>query len=316
MIDEAGRIVFANLRACELFGVDPARVTGMPVDDLVPESLRALHARHRERYGAEPRIRAMGAGLTLFGRHVDGEEFPVEIGLSPVPTDDGLRVVAVVRDARERMTAEARLRAAEQHLQLLEERERIGRDLHDLVIQKLFAAGMALQATATRSDDPDLVERLERVVDDLDDTIRTVRSVIFGLHAEPVGSTSTSQQIQAVVDDATGSLGFVPVLRVEGPVEEIGAAVAAELVPTLREALSNVARHARATTVAVDVVAGPEVTLRVADDGVGLPTPHAAGSGIGNVTRRAVGLGGRCTVAPGETGGTVVEWRVPNRPAT
>ena len=110
MAGEDGRITFANRRAEELFGFGPDELDGRSVDELLPERLQQVHRAHRTRYRAEPRLRSMGAGLTLFGRRADGTEFPVEIGLSPLPGDDGLSVVAVVRDITERVAAEAEQR--------------------------------------------------------------------------------------------------------------------------------------------------------------------------------------------------------------
>ena len=107
MADEDGQILFANRQVEELFGYDRDSLLGRSVDELLPEDLRKVHRAHRTRYRVEPRLRSMGAGLMLFGRRSDGTDFPVEISLSPMPSDHGLRVVAVVRDVTERLLAEA-----------------------------------------------------------------------------------------------------------------------------------------------------------------------------------------------------------------
>ena len=107
MADENGRILFANRQLEDLFGFARAALLGRSVDDLLPEHSQQVHRAHRTRYRAEPRLRSMGAGLTLLGRRADGTEFPVEISLSPLPGDDELRVVAVVRDISERLQSEA-----------------------------------------------------------------------------------------------------------------------------------------------------------------------------------------------------------------
>jgi PAS domain S-box-containing protein len=149
---------------------EPDGLTGRSIDDLPPERLRAVHRAHTGRYVAESRRRPMGTGLVLHGRRADGSEVPVEISLSPLLGDAGLRIVVVVRDVSERLEVEARLQRAEQDLRISEDRERIARDLHDVVIQKLFAAGMTVQGVAARSRDAEQSGRLQRVVDDLDDT--------------------------------------------------------------------------------------------------------------------------------------------------
>ena len=110
MVDEAGRILLVNRQTEELFGYDRGDLLGRPVDDLLPERLRQIHRADRTRYRVEPRTRSMGAGMTLFGRRADGSEFPVEISLSPMKTDGGLRVVAAVRDITERTKLEAEAR--------------------------------------------------------------------------------------------------------------------------------------------------------------------------------------------------------------
>jgi PAS domain S-box-containing protein len=437
MADERGSILFVNRRSEELFGYRREELLGRSVDELLPESLRQVHRAHRTRYRAEPRTRSMGAGLMLFARRADGTELPVEIGLSPLQTSDGLRVVAVVRDVTERITAEreqrevrealdltrdallildaetlqftyanegasaqvgysqnelltmtmlhitpelserdvrellgplergertslvfstvhrhrdgsdipveiliqairdesgaptryvkiardvserleteARLHQAEQHLRVAEDRERIARDLHDIVIQKLFAAGMTIQSVSARTADPEHGRRLASVVDELDDTIREIRSVIFSLQTDARATSGVRAEVLRIVDDEREALGCEPRIRFDGPVDAMAERVAAELLPSLREALSNVAKHAGASSVEVVVDCGDDVTLRVLDNGRGMPTTLTEGHGLPNLGRRAEKLGGRCRISSRPDGGTALEWLVPNR---
>jgi two-component system, NarL family, sensor histidine kinase DevS len=311
MSDHDGRILFANRQAEMQFGFAPGELACRSVDDLLPERLREAHRVHRARYGAEPRLRAMGAGLRLCGRRADGSEFPVEISLSPLRDDTGVRVVAVIRDVTDRVMAEERLRRAEQHLRIIEDRDRIARDLHDIVIQKLFAAGMNIQSVAARTD-ADQAARLNAVVDELDDTIREIRSVIFGLHSDLRDGTGVRAEILHICDDHRDALGFEPRIRFEGPVDAMSDQVAAELLPVVREAISNVARHAGASVAELTVEhAGDFVTLRVIDNGRGVPADPPEGRGLQNLAERATRLGGRCFVSPRPEGGTLVEWQVP-----
>jgi len=215
-----------------------------------------------------------------------------------------------VRDITARRDAEVKLRAAEENVQLLEERERIARDLHDHVIQRLFAAGMALEGSVARAD-PDVAERIARVVDDLDDTIRQLRSVIFDLQDHQRGSGLRAEMLR-VTAEARPALGFKPRIRFEGPVDTLGRSIAEHVLAVLREALSNVARHAHATTVDVRVVAASrEFRLEVSDDGVGVGAEPRGGNGLHNLAERAEGLGGSCTIGRGPAGGAVLEWRIP-----
>ncbi|WP_199509351.1 sensor histidine kinase [Nucisporomicrobium flavum] len=205
-----------------------------------------------------------------------------------------------------------RARAQEEREQLvvLEDRERIARDLHDVVIQRLFATGMQLQGAAPHALRPEAVKRINAAVDDLDATIRDIRRSIFELTA-PAGS-SLRRELGQVVDAATGTLGFRPVLDVTGPVDSaVPDDVVPELLAVVREALSNAARHAEAQNVRVSVRAdGEEVVIRVEDDGVGTD-PAAARGGLVNMGERARDLGGVFEVTPATGGGTVVTWRAP-----
>jgi PAS domain S-box-containing protein len=252
-------------------------------------------------------------------RRRDGVDLPVEAVLQRVgrPGDgDGPAYVAVVRDITERLEAEERLQLAREELHLLEDRERIARDLHDIVIQQLFAAGMTLQGTWSRIDQPEVAERIAGVVDDLDRTIREIRSVVFGLQASVVAPGGTRGKILGLVAEERTVLGFEPRIRFEGAIEGIDGDVVADLLATLREVLSNVARHAHATAADVTVTAGDEVVLRVRDNGVGIAASPPRGSGLGNIAARAARLGGSSEVRRAAEGGTLVEWRVPARPTT
>ncbi|MFE5679374.1 GAF domain-containing protein [Streptomyces erythrochromogenes] len=211
-----------------------------------------------------------------------------------------------------------RRRDAEQ-LSLLEDRDRIARDLHDLAIQRLFATGMTLQSAQRFVDHPEASERLARAVDDLDDTIKIIRSTIFGLRDRqtPAAVPKLRSRTVRAVDEAAESLGFSPALRMEGLIDtDVPPAVADEVLAVLGEALANVARHARATRAEASVVAEDGVlTVTVTDNGVGVPEGGRR-SGLRNLAERAERLGGRMEVTARETGeaGTRLEWSVPLTP--
>ncbi|MGW6404093.1 GAF domain-containing protein [Streptomyces sp. NPDC055134] len=210
-----------------------------------------------------------------------------------------------------------RRRDAEQIL-LLQDRDRIARDLHDLAIQRLFAAGMTLQSAQRFMEHPEGSERLARTVDDLDDTIKIIRSTIFGLRTHG-GAAPDAAGLRGRVSDlvkaSAASFGFLPALRIEGLVEtDVPADIADQVVAVLGEALSNAARHAGAQAVDVRLrCGGGEVTLVVTDDGCGVPG-GVARSGLRNMEERAIALGGSFTLgAREEGGGTRLAWRVPVR---
>ena len=206
-----------------------------------------------------------------------------------------------------------RLQAQEDRasLAVLEERDRIARDLHDLVIQRLFATGLALQGAVRLAVRPEVSERIEAAIDDLDVTIRDIRATIFGLHRRP-GSDDLRGQLLDLVAEAAAKLGLVPALAMEGPVESaVPERVRPHLVAVLSEALANAARHADATRVDVRVtLRDGEVVVSVQDDGRGLPeTVHE--SGLRNLRQRAVEVGGSLELRPADGGGTRLIWRAP-----
>ncbi|MFJ4637424.1 GAF domain-containing protein [Streptomyces hygroscopicus] len=206
-----------------------------------------------------------------------------------------------------------RRRDAEQ-LALLEDRDRIARDLHDLAIQRLFAAGMTLQSTLRFVQHPEGSERLLRVVDDLDDTIKIIRSTIFGLRAHEAGPAVQGLRVRTAktIEEAVPALGFTPSLRTEGLVDtDVPRSVADDMVAVLAEALSNIARHARADAAEISlVVAAGRLTLTVTDDGVGIPEGGRR-SGLRNLAERAEQLGGQLDLDEPPGGGTRLVWAVP-----
>jgi PAS domain S-box-containing protein len=311
LADGQGRILLVNQRTEEMFGYDRGELLGRSVDELLPSHLRGTHGRHREAYAADPRTRPMGAGLDLLGQRRDGVEIPVEISLSPIGPGGTGAVVAIIRDISDRLAAEEEHRRIRHALLVTEDRERIARDLHDTVIQRLFAAGMALQGTAARIDDDEARARIERAVDELDTTIKEIRTAIFALQAPPDGGPGLRGELVRVANEARSSLGTSPRLQFDGPVESIDHQISAHLVPVLREALANVARHAGAAEVRVIVQVDDEVHLVVLDDGVGVPDSVHGGNGLANLTARAEQLGGACRVSRREDGGTRVDWHVP-----
>lgn len=243
-------------------------------------------------------------GVLLLGREQHEAPFSDE-ETAPLVTFAGQAALA--------MELAERRRDAEQ-VAMLEERDRIARDLHDLAIQRLFATGMTLQSTLRFVEHPEATDRLLRAVDDLDETIKIIRTTIFGLRARDQEQRTEGfrSQVAAGVERAADTLGFTPSLRMEGLIDtEVPPAIVEEAVAVLGEALSNVARHARASSVAVALeVAHGTLCLTVRDDGVGIPEA-ARRSGLRNLAERAEGLGGTFQVGPEPDRGTRLVWRVP-----
>jgi signal transduction histidine kinase len=198
-----------------------------------------------------------------------------------------------------------------ERLAVLQDRDRIARDLHDLVIQRLYATGMSLQGAVPLITRPEVGDRVSSAVDALDETIREIRSAIFSLQSHSdVKRQGLRTKILEVVEEMTVPLGFAPSLRLVGPLdEEVPPEAGEHLLGALREALSNAARHAAASKVEVSVECGSSLVLRVRDNGKGLGASTRR-SGLANLAERASGLGGVLRVGPGENGGTELEWRV------
>jgi len=199
-----------------------------------------------------------------------------------------------------------------QLLVLFEDRDRIARDLHDLVIQRLFATGMSLQGATALMRDPEGARRVQQAVDALDETIRDIRSTIFSLQSrDEADSLGLRGRILAVVEEMTDPLGFAPALRMAGPLDTlVPDHLADQVLAALREALANVAKHAQATRGDVTVECGTDLVLLVRDNGVGLKQTTRR-SGLANLAERATELGGTLRVATAQAGGTELEWRVP-----
>ncbi|WP_026401535.1 GAF domain-containing sensor histidine kinase [Actinomadura rifamycini] len=199
-----------------------------------------------------------------------------------------------------------------ERLALLEDRDRIAKDLHDTVIQRLFATAMTLMAATKITQKREVRVRIERAVDDLDGTMRQIRSTIFALQA-PADDASLRGRVHELVDAAAEQLGFAPSVRLDGLLDTaVDDDIGEHLLAVVREALSNAARHAHASRVDVAVDVDDAVTLLVEDNGVGLPEGGRR-SGLRNMAERAAGLGGSFTAGPRADGGTALVWRVPLR---
>jgi signal transduction histidine kinase len=203
-------------------------------------------------------------------------------------------------------------------LLVLEDRERIARELHDVVIQRLYGVGLNLQGSVRLSDDEQLTERLETAIDDLDQTIRDIRSTIFELHINRSSEGSLRQALLEVIAECGRVLGFDPTVRFEGPLDAaVGDKAAAHLLVVVREALSNIARHANATEATLTISVNDDlVALTVSDNGIGPPLaegeqPPTGGNGLHNIRVRAEQLAGESSLTRGATGGALLRWIVP-----
>lgn len=203
-----------------------------------------------------------------------------------------------------------RSREDQERLALFEDRDRIGRDLHDLVIQRLFAVGLGLQSTARQAERPEVAARLEQAVDDLDATITDIRRSIFALGSDE-SSSDIQTEVTRIAERAEDTLGFRPTVAFAGPVRTlVSPGVAPDLLAVLGEALSNVSRHAGAAKVEVHLEAGSQISLTVVDDGKGLPE-NVVERGLANIRQRAERHGGSFEIVTSPGRGTRLLWTVP-----
>ena len=194
-------------------------------------------------------------------------------------------------------------------LDVLTDRDRIARDLHDHVIQRLFAVGLALQGTIPRARSPEVQQRLTDCVDDLQEVIQEIRTAIFDLHGAQAGVTRLRQRLdEAVAQFADSKVRTT--LQFSGPLSVVDAALADHAEAVVREAVSNAMRHARATTLTLNVIVEDELCIEVADNGCGIP-PDITGSGLSNLRRRADDVGGSFAIEALSTGGTKLRWCAP-----
>jgi signal transduction histidine kinase len=309
--DQSGTIV--DFRCID---ANPAACTDthLPYETLVGETLLDLFPGHAatgllDRYIA---VVETGEPLVLddypYLSEFRGEERLYDI--RAVRIDDSL--VYTWRDVTERLERD-RARATVLSVEALaDERDRVARDLHDGAIQEVYGTAMSLNVIAADSP-PDVRARLEPVIEAQDAIIRHLRATVLGLTRPDLSESNVTSLMARTISEAERSLGFVPDLRLEGDLESLTDPLLVEhLLVSLREMLSNVARHAHANSVEVAVIASPTaVEVVVTDDGVGIDDSTTKGYGLSNLAKRAALLGGAFSLVGRPEGGVCARWRVP-----
>lgn len=221
-----------------------------------------------------------------------------------------LNLVSTFADQAALALDRAESQLARREMEVLEDRDRIARDLHDHVIQRLFAIGLGMQSTHRREKSPHQAARLADHIDQLHDVIQEIRTAIFDLQAGPAQEPGLRSALNQVISDLTGDAALRTTVRMSGPLDVIPPDLAQDVQAALREAVSNAVRHAQATELIITVSVEDDLVIDVTDNGVGLPETVAR-SGLHNLGRRAAAAGGVLSVTRPPAGGTRLIWTAP-----
>ncbi|MEU3645283.1 GAF domain-containing protein [Lentzea sp. NPDC034063] len=304
------------------------------------ELRKAAHAGHEpvpDSFAADAQVLAqvLDTGAPALIEEVDGQlgDLPAQTGAAVVlPLRAGTTVTGVLLAVRDKDAASfgadlmpllasfadqavvaiefAENQSAKRLVDVLEDRDRIARDLHDHVIQRLFATGMSLQGALTWVTHPEARRRVTKAVNQLDQTVLEIRTSIFDLQADS-GDTGLRRRLLNIVAEITEGAELSPAIRMSGTIDSLVPDYIGEHAEAVvRETVTNALRHARANELTLTVEAGDALIITMVDNGVGMP-PDVARSGLRNLEQRAIELNGALAVAEEPGGGTRVTWRVP-----
>jgi len=321
VVDAQGCVVLVNQRAEEMFGFPMSELVGSRVDVLLPDALRSAHKHQRQAYMHHPVTRPMGTALQLFARRRDGSEFPVEISLSPFQSSGETLVISIVRDITERRRLEAEREQLRAIADMEKERQRIAMDLHDGIIQSIYAVGLNLESAKedvkVRPDDA--VAQVNRAIDRLNDTIRDLRSYILDLRPPRFGG-ELLDSLNALVAEFHANTLIEPALDIAPELPLLSEEQGSAIFHIAQEALNNARKHSRATQLFLQLrPADGTLRLEIADNGSGfdpgadLPEEHR---GMRNMLSRAAAVGGLLRVETALGAGTSVMVEIPVQAVT